>query len=138
MSLTQMARTMRSDGYERLGRSAAAVPVPAAPAAPDFPMEFPESTPQPAPYVDAPSRQPSTHIVGSAVVEGRKSAYSVVAALAGVSVTIGVLKFAPERFPRWFENRDTGRVDKIRVNVAGIVSGIVTYGIVLMVMNFRK
>eukprot|EP00899_Mesostigma_viride_P027700 jgi/Mesvir1/8114/Mv11224-RA.1 len=133
MSLTQMARNMRSGGgidapTPSFARSA---PVPIEP---DFPMEYSDPMPPPAP----PPMVEASHLVGSTVVEGRKSAYSIVAALAGVSVTIGVLKFAPARFPRWFENRNTGKVDKVRVNVAGLLSGIVTYGLVLMAINFRK
>eukprot|EP00899_Mesostigma_viride_P001030 jgi/Mesvir1/10928/Mv11469-RA.1 len=143
MSLTQMARSMRSGGIDAAATPGFGRSAPVAAAA-DFPMDFPDplptvaATPVPPspPFADAPP--PTTHYVGSAVVEGRKSSYSIVAALAGVSVAIGVLKFAPTKFPRWFENRNTGKVDKIRVNVAGLMSGIVTYGLVLMAMNFRK
>eukprot|EP00899_Mesostigma_viride_P014846 jgi/Mesvir1/23362/Mv21057-RA.1 len=142
MSLTEISRAARR------GRVAAAVPqVPAAIATPPpsigggglrpyqetFPSnEMPqlsEPVPPPPPMV--------YHDAGDAVIK-RRVHFSLPAIFCGIVASIGVIKVAPVYYPKWFEDKKTGQVSKVRIHMAGILAGLMAWGGVQLAINFRR
>eukprot|EP00899_Mesostigma_viride_P018572 jgi/Mesvir1/26716/Mv20493-RA.1 len=68
----------------------------------------------------------------------RRVPFSLPAIFCGIVASIGVIKVAPVYYPKWFEDKKTGQVSKVRIHMAGILAGLIAWGGVQLAINFRR